>query len=292
MPLLFMAIVASAQVKPARTDVKIKSAPLEDQLDPVSGKKASIELKPVSYTEGGQKLNGFSATPLRPHRVKAGVLILPAWLGINGHTKEVADKLSKRGYYTFIADIYGEGKYPSDTKQAGELSGFYKSNPDKYVKRIQAALSELVKSGADPNNIVVIGYCFGGTGAIEAARAGINVKGVVSFHGGLGKDASRKNGEIKPRVLVLHGADDPYVPQKDVEAFITEMKDGKADWQLNYYSGAVHAFTEKGAGNDNSKGAAYNANADRRSWDAFQDFLKETFSVKPGTKQASQPKKK
>lgn len=240
----------------------------------------SAQLKPVAYTEGGQKLNGFAAIPAKPLKQKPGVLILPAWLGINGHSKEVAQKLSALGYHAFVADIYGEGKYPSDTKQAGEQAGYYKKNVEKYQQRIASALQELIKSGADANNIVVIGYCFGGTGALEAARGGLNVKGVVSFHGGIGKDAARTNSAIKPKVLVLHGADDPYVPQKDIDGFIAEMKEAKADWQLVYLPNAVHAFTEKEAGNDNSKGAAYNEKADKRSWEYFMDFLEETFSTR------------
>nr|WP_322623522.1 dienelactone hydrolase family protein [uncultured Flavobacterium sp.] len=235
------------------------------------------KITPITYKEGGQKLNGFVGVPSKLSRIKSGILVLPAWLGINNHSKEVAEKLTKRGYYTFVADIYGEGKYPADVKQAGEQSGYYKSHPEAYQKRIKAAMDELIKAGADPEKIVVIGYCFGGTGALEAARGGLNVKAVVSFHGGLGKDAGRPNKEIKPMVLALHGADDPYVPQKDIDGFIKEMKEGKADWQLTYYSGAVHAFTEKEAGNDNSKGAAYNENADRRSWSELLLFLKEVF---------------
>jgi dienelactone hydrolase len=237
----------------------------------------NAQLKPVSYTEGSQKLNGFSAVPKKALKQKPGVLVLPAWMGINDHAKEVAEKLSALGYHAFVADSYGEGHYPANTQQAGEQAGYYKSNPEAYQKRIQAALDALIKSGADKDNIVIIGYCFGGTGALEAARAGMNVKGVVSFHGGLGKDASRSNGEIKTKVLVLHGADDPYVPQKDIEAFQKEMKEGHADWQMVYYANAVHAFTEKSAGNDNSKGAAYNESADKRSWQHFMDFLGELF---------------
>lgn len=103
---------------------------------------------------------------------------------------------------------------------------------------------------------------------------------MVSFHGGLGKDATRENGAIKPKVLVLHGADDPHVSQKDIEAFQKEMKDGNADWQMIYYSNAVHAFTEKEAGTDNSKGAAYNEKADKRSWEHFMMFLDELFAGK------------
>jgi len=238
---------------------------------------ANAQLKGVAYKEGTQKLNGFAGVPKKPLRQKAGILILPAWMGINEHTKEVAAKLNDMGYYSFVADIYGEGNAPSSPQQAGERSGYYKNDPELYQKRIKAALDALITSGADKNNIVVIGYCFGGTGALEAARGGLNVKGVVSFHGGLGKDASRMNRSIAPKVLVLHGADDPYVPQKDIEAFQKEMKDAKADWQMVYYANAVHAFTEKEAGNDNSKGAAYNEKADKRSWEHFIVFLEEIF---------------
>ncbi|MFL9843293.1 dienelactone hydrolase family protein [Flavobacterium rhizosphaerae] len=243
----------------------------------VSSIQLNAQLKPVSYTEGGQKLNGFAAIPAKPIKQKAGILILPAWMGINNHSKEVAEKLAHEGYYAFVADIYGEGKYPTNTKEAGTQAGYYKNNYKEYQKRIQAALDQLIKAGADANNIVVIGYCFGGTGALEAARANMNVKGVVSFHGGLGKDASRPNDKIVPKVLILHGADDPYAPEADIKSVQKEMKDGKADWQMIYYGNAVHAFTEKEAGNDNSKGAAYNEKADKRSWQHFILFLDEIF---------------
>jgi len=127
-----------------------------------------------------------------------------------------------------------------------------------------------------PDKIVVLGYCFGGTGAIEAARINMKVNGVVSFHGGLGRDANREIDKIKPKVLVLHGADDPYESAQEISYFQEEMRHADADWQMVYYAKAVHAFTDKNAGNDNSKGAAYNENADKRSWQAMLAFLKET----------------
>lgn len=241
----------------------------------ISALQMNAQLKPVAYADGAQKLNGFASAPVKPLTGKPGILILPAWKGIDNHSKQVAGELAKLGYYAFVADIYGEGNYPADTKQAGERSGYYKNHPYEYQKRIKLALEQLVKLGAANGNVVVIGYCFGGTGALEAARSGMPVKGVVSFHGGLGKDAARKTDNITTKVLVLHGADDPYVPQKDIEAFQKEMKEAKADWQMIYYANAVHAFTEKEAGNDNSKGAAYNEKADKRSWQHFMLFLEE-----------------
>jgi dienelactone hydrolase len=240
--------------------------------------QANAQLKPITYSDGTQKLNGFAAVPAKALKQKPGILILPAWKGISNHSKETAEKLSKLGYYAFIADIYGEGNYPTTPEEAGKQAGKYKNDYTAYQKRISLALEQLIKSGADANNIVIIGYCFGGTGALEAARAGLQIRGVVSFHGGLGKDASRPIKPINTKVLVLHGADDPHVPQKEIELFQKEMKDSNADWQMIYYSNAVHAFTEKEAGNDNSKGAAYNEKADKRSWNHFMLFLDELFA--------------
>lgn len=236
---------------------------------------AMAQLKKVDYKDNAQILSGFSVVPKKSLVNKPGVLILPAWKGVDEHSKETATKLANMGYHAFVADIYGVDQRPKDPKEASAKAGYYKTNVKEYQNRISLALAELVKQGADADNIVVIGYCFGGLGALEAARANMKVRGVVTFHGGLGKDASREIEAIQPKVLVLHGADDPHVSEKEIKDFQNEMKTAKADWQMNYYANAVHAFTEKSAGNDNSKGAAYNELADKRSWEAMTQFLKE-----------------
>jgi dienelactone hydrolase len=235
----------------------------------------NAQSKAVEYKDGTQTLSGISVKPSKALDNHPGVLILPAWMGIQEHEKEVANKLASLGYHTFIADIYGIGQRPNGPKEAGPKAGYFKKNIKEYQTRIQLALDQLVKQGANPDEIVVIGYCFGGTGAIEAARVNMKVKGIVSFHGGLSKDETRTIDRIDPKVLVLHGADDPNVPKVDIDKFQDEMRAAKADWQMIYYANAVHAFTEKTAGNDNSKGAAYNEKADKRSWQAMLDFLKE-----------------
>lgn len=238
---------------------------------------AQAQLKTVSYADNNQKLEGFFVKAKTENQKNIGIVVLPAWMGIDNHAKESAEELSKLGYHAFVADIYGVGNNPKNTSEAGKNAGFYKTNYREYQKRIQLAIDELVKQGADKNQIAVIGYCFGGTGAIEAARGNLNVKGVVSFHGGLGRDVTRKINPITSKVLVLHGADDPYVPQADILAFQQEMRDAKADWQMVYYANAVHAFTHKDLDTDNSKGAAYNELADKRSWIAMKDFFMEVF---------------
>jgi dienelactone hydrolase len=236
---------------------------------------SKAQLKPIAYSDDSQKLEGLLAMPSKVNNNKAGVLLLPAWMGIENNAKENATELAKLGYITFVADIYGVDKRPTNTKEAGAIAGSFKKDYKSYQRRIQLALDQLIKSGANPDKIAVIGYCFGGSGAIEAVRANFKVKGVVSFHGGLGRDATRTIEPIIPKVLVLHGADDFYVPDTEIKAFQQEMRTAKADWQMVYYANSVHAFTHKDAGNDNSKGAAYNEKAAKRSWIAMLDFFKE-----------------
>ena len=149
-----------------------------------------------------------------------------------------------------------------------------------------AGLEVLKEKGKlEADRIAAIGYCFGGTGVLEIARAGVPVAGVVSFHGGLGaaEGMGAKEGEVKAKVLVLHGADDPFVPAEEVAGFEKEMDAAKATWDLVEYPGAVHAFTQRMAGDDPSKGAAYNEAADKASWEAMRKFFGELFGSGEGS---------
>jgi dienelactone hydrolase len=144
-------------------------------------------------------------------------------------------------------------------------------------ERAGAGLAVLRKHpAADPARLAAIGYCFGGTVALELARGGADLAAVVSFHGGLDTPTPEDARNIKGKVLALHGGDDPFVPPAQVEAFQAEMRNGRVDWQFVAYGGAVHSFTNPEAGNDHSKGAAYNEAADRRSWIAMNAFFAET----------------
>ena len=236
------------------------------------------QLTKIDYADGNQKLEGFFAKSQKANPKKIGVIVLPAWMGVDAHAKESAENLAKLGYHAFVADIYGVGNNPKNTGEAGKNAGFYKNNFLDYQRRIELALQQLIKLGANPDQIVVIGYCFGGTGALEVARSKMKVQGVVSFHGGLEKEVSRFSNPISAKVLVLHGADDPYVSKQSITDFQNEMRMAKADWQMIYYADAVHAFTELSAGNDPSKGAAYNEKADKRSWEHFKLFLIEVLN--------------
>jgi dienelactone hydrolase len=233
--------------------------------------------KTLNYSDADTKLQGYYAKAKSQKAKSPGVVIVHQWMGLTSHERTTADNLAALGYNALAADIYGVGNIPKNATEAGEKAGYFKKNYKIFQSRIKSAIDALVKQGADADRIVVMGYCFGGTGALEAARAGFPVKGVVSIHGGLGKEAKRENGAIKPSVLILHGADDPYSPQAEIDQVKQELKEAKADWQLILYSNAVHAFTQKEAGNDNSKGAAYNELAAKRSWEHLKSFLQEMF---------------
>jgi dienelactone hydrolase len=237
---------------------------------------AEIQTRVVEYRDGDTVLEGYLAYDSSSKTARPGVLVVHQWKGLTDYEKERARMLAEMGYVAFAVDIYGKGIRPKDTKEAGAEAGKYKQDRKLLRSRVRAGLAALTKESlVDSGRVAAIGYCFGGTTALELARSGAEVAGVVSFHGGLDSPAPADGKQIRCKVLVLHGADDPYVPAKEVEAFEKEMRDGGVDWQLVKYGGAVHSFTEKGAGDSNSKGAAYNEKADRRSWEDMKQFFAE-----------------
>ncbi|QTN32114.1 dienelactone hydrolase family protein [Akkermansiaceae bacterium] len=245
----------------------------------VFGAHGGIVEKSVPYEQGGVELEGFHAYDDGFDGKRPGILIIHQWTGLTDYEKMRARMLAELGYNVFAADIYGAGIRPQPP-EAGEEAGKYKSDRELFRARILAGLEVLEKDErTDTTRIAAIGYCFGGTGVLELARAGTKISGVISFHGGLAaaEGMGAKAGKIPARVLCLHGAIDPYVPPAEVEAFRIEMSDAGADWQLTMYGGAVHAFTQKMAGDDASKGAAYDARADARSWEDMQKFFAEIF---------------
>ena len=236
--------------------------------------EAKMKTEKVEYKSGDLTFEGYLAYDTNNKGNKPGVMIVHNWMGLTGETESKAVDVAKLGYVAFAGDIYGKGIRPKDAKEAGELAGKYKADLKLLRERALLAIETLKKQkGVDTKKIFVTGYCFGGTTAIEVARSGADVLGVVSFHGGL--MPSNDDKQIKGQVLALHGAVDPYVPQKDLEGFLKGMNEAKVNYQFNAYSNAVHSFTEKAAGNDNSKGAAYNEQADKRSWIAMKEFLAE-----------------
>lgn len=241
---------------------------------------SAITEKTIEYQDATHTYEGFVAMPKSASAKKPvpGVLVIHNWFGVSDETRSKARELARLGYVAFATDIYGKGIRPTTPAEAGKLATQYKSDRKLYRAHLALGLKTLesipgVRAGA----VAAIGYCFGGTGVIELARSGADIRGVVSFHGGLDSPDPSAGKNIHARVLALHGADDPYVPATDLAAFESEMRTHGVDWQLVKFGGAVHSFTDRGAGNDPSKGAAYNESADRRSWEIMRGFLNEIF---------------
>jgi dienelactone hydrolase len=239
---------------------------------------AAIKTETVEYKDGDTVLEGFVAYDDSSDKARPGVLVVHDWTGVQDYAKERATMIAKLGYVAFCADVYGKGIRPTDPKECAALSGSYKKDLPLLRRRVTLGLDQLRKQKlVDKAKTAAVGYCFGGTSVLELARSGADVRGVVSFHGGLGTTMPAAPGSTKARVLVCHGADDPFVKPPEVDAFKAEMKESKVEFRFIAYPGAVHSFTKQAAGNDPSKGQAYNASADHGSWEAMKEFFGEIF---------------
>ena len=237
---------------------------------------AGMKTEVVEYRQGDVALEGYLAYDDSFQGKRPGILVAHEWYGHNRYVRRRAEELARLGYVAFALDMYGKGVLAKDAKEAAALAGIYKSDSKLMRARAAAGLDVLRKRPeVDTARLAAIGYCFGGTTVLELARSGADLKAVVSFHGGLDTPTPGDARNIKGKVLAMQGGDDPFVPAKQVEAFEDEMRKGGVDWQFITYGGAVHSFTNPDSGNDNSKGAAYNERADRRSWQAMKDFFEE-----------------
>jgi len=240
--------------------------------------QATLRTKTVEYKHGDVVLTGYLSYDPSVKGKRPGVLVLPEWWGVNDYARHRADMLAQLGYIAFVADVYGSGFNTTSPDQAGKHAGEFRANRTLMRERVTAALDVLRKHElCDPRRIAAIGYCFGGTCVLELARSGAEIAGVVSFHGGLStlNPADAKN--IKCKVLVCHGGNDTFESPEEVAAFQKEMRESNVDWQMNVYGGAVHGFTNPGAGKFGIPGVGYNERADIRSWEAMRLFFGEIF---------------
>ncbi len=237
-----------------------------------------VRTETVKYKLGDVTMVGYMAWDDAIQGRRPGVLVVHEWYGLNDYARSRARQLAQLGCVAFAVDMYGNGVTAKDSAEAGKLATALRSDRPLMRARAQAALETLRKSPlCDPKRVAAIGYCFGGGVALELARSGADVAGVVSFHGNLDTPNPGDAKNIRAKVLVLHGADDPHVNAEQVANFQQEMRQAKVDWQMVSYGGAVHSFTNPASGDDPSKGVAYNAAADRRSWQAMKDFFDEIF---------------
>ena len=228
---------------------------------------AKVRTETILYKDGSAELEGFLAYDDAVKGPRPGVLVIHDWTGLQDYTKSRTTQLAELGYVAFAADIYGKGVRPTDMKECAVQAGTYKNDLPLLRRRVMLGLDQLKKhAGTDSAKLAAIGYCFGGTSVLELARSGADVRGVVTFHGGLSTTKPAKAGDIKARILVCHGGADTHV-NKEVPAFKEEMEKAKAKMEFITYEGAQHGFTKAGP--------AYQEKADKESWSAMKKFFAE-----------------
>lgn len=247
---------------------------------------AKLVTKPVAYEHEGVKLEGWLAyddEKVSAAKPAPGVLVLPEWWGLTEYPKKRAEQLAKLGYVAFAADMYGAGVTTADPKQAGALAAPFYGKP-LMAERSRAGLDQLLATGlVDGSRVAAIGYCFGGAAAQVLAYSGAPLAGIVSFHGSLIPASPAAAAANRAKILVCHGAVDPFISAEEITAFLKGMNDGKFDYQFVSYAGAVHAFSNPGAdqiAQATGLPIAYNAAADKRSWTHMRSFFNEIFAAK------------
>ena len=231
------------------------------------------------YKDGDVICEGYIVYDDKSANKRPGVLVVHEWMGLGDYEKRRARQLAELGFVALAADIYGKGVRAKTQEEAAALATKYRADRAMLRSRAKAALEALKNHPlVDRTKVAAIGYCFGGGTVLELARSGAELNGVVSFHGNLDAQKPEEAKNIRCKVLVCHGANDPMVPKEHVLAFQDEMRNAGVDWQMILYGGAVHSFTNPAVGNDPSKGVAYNERADRRSWEAMKAFFAEIFA--------------
>ena len=232
----------------------------------------------LEYQDGDVTLKGFVALDDQSNHKRPGILVMPEAFGLGKQAKDRALRLASLGYAALAGDPYGNGLEVSDLQEAITHAGAIREDNTRFRQRIRAGLDALTAlPQVDADRLVVMGYCMGGSCSLEMARDGAPLKGVVSFHGTLETQSPAEPGTVQAKVLVCHGADDPFVPVEHVTAFEEEMTRAGVDWQVISYGGTVHSFTNPEA-DGSIEGICYNKQADERSWQAMQAFFDEIFA--------------
>jgi dienelactone hydrolase len=238
--------------------------------------------EPVIYKSGDFAMQGYLAYDDSISGKRPGILVVHEWWGQNEYARERARKLAELGYTALAVDMYGDGKQAEHPDDAGKFAAEVRQNMPAATQRFKAAMQILQKHPTvDAEHIAAIGYCFGGGVVLEMARQGLDLDAVVSFHGSLATENPAVPGVVKARILVCDGADDKMVTPEQIQAFHREMKGAGVDYKFISYPGAKHSFTNPGADIYAQKfniPVGYNAEADKRSWQDMQDFLKDTFA--------------
>jgi len=240
---------------------------------------AKVVSKPIAYTHDGVALEGYLAYDDAVSGKAPGILVVHEWWGLNDYVRSRAEKLAGMGYVAFALDMYGKGKSTKHPDEAGAWMKAINANMDQWLKRAMAGLEVLKKQPqVDTARLAAIGYCFGGATVQVLAYGGADLKGVVSFHGSLIPPSAEQAGRTHAKILICHGADDPFTKPESLTSYVTAMNASTIDWQLIAYGGARHGFTNPDAGDYGMAALAYSASADRRSWRQMTYFFDEVLA--------------
>jgi len=238
----------------------------------------TIQTKTINYQDGDVDLQGYLAWDDAVEGARPGIMISHAWAGRSDVENGKAEDLAKLGYVGFALDNFGKGVLGTSVEENSALIQPFLDDRAMLQNRLQISLDVMIKlDEVDPGRVAAIGFCFGGLCVLDLARTGADVNGVVSFHGLFGSPGNTADNKIKAKVLVLHGWDDPMATPDQVVTLAEELSGMGADWQIHGYGNTMHAFTNPDA-DDPDFGTVYQPDADRRSWNAMQNFLSEIFS--------------
>lgn len=240
---------------------------------------AAVQTKVVDYEHDGTKLKGFLAYDDASKDKRPGVLVFPEWWGLNDYARDRAKQLAEMGYVAFAADLYGDGKvidvaHPQD---AQKMAMFLRANVKTWRGRAEAALKQLTSQpNVDTSRIAAIGYCLGGSTALQLAYTGADLDAVATFHAALPTPTPEEAKAIKARLLITHGADDKFIPEKAIADFKAALMNDGAKLDFVAYPGVVHSFTVPSADKANNPGMKYDKNADEDSWKRMRELFQTT----------------
>jgi len=249
-----------------------------------SGAQAMVQGKEVTYSNNGEILKGYIAYDDAIKGKRPGVLVVHEWWGHNEYARKRARMLAELGYTALALDMYGDGKQAHHPDEAGKFAGEVAKNLPLAKARFESAMKFLKEQqSVDANNIAAFGYCFGGSVVLQMARLGEDLKGVASFHGGLATEVPAQPGKVKARIISFTGTDDPMIPPEQVAAFKQEMEQAGVDYKIVTFPGVKHSFTNPAADENGRKfnlPLAYDAKADKVSWEGAKEFLADVFKAK------------
>ncbi len=246
--------------------------------------QAIVHGKEVTYTADGTTLKGYLAYDDAIKGKRPGVLVVHEWWGHNEYARKRAMMLAELGYTALALDMYGDGKQAHHPDVAAKFSGELAKNLPLAKARFESAMKLLQQQeNVDATNIAALGYCFGGSVVLQMARLGEDLKGVASFHGGLQTETPARPGKVRARIISFTGTDDPMIPAEQVAAFKQEMENAGVNYKAVTFAGVKHSFTDPAAdeyGRKFNLPLAYDAAADKASWDETRSFLAEVFKAK------------